>query len=135
MSEPLGDSSILPTYLLSEFTRRHVTVALSGDGADELFAGYDPFHALKPAAAYSALVPGPLHQIVRKLASHLPVSTRNMSLDFKLKRTLNGLSYSSRLWNPVWLGPLSPPEIGAIFGQEIDAEDLSSHFVAFRIAA
>jgi asparagine synthase (glutamine-hydrolysing) len=124
MSEPLGDSSILPTYLLSEFTRRHVTVALSGDGADELFAGYDPFHALKPAAAYSALVPGPVHQIVRKLASHLPVSTRNMSLDFKLKRTLNGLSYSSRLWNPVWLGPLSPPEIGRIFGQEIEAEEL-----------
>jgi asparagine synthase (glutamine-hydrolysing) len=124
MSEPLGDSSILPTYLLSEFTRRHVTVALSGDGADELFAGYDPFHALKPAAAYSALVPGPLHQMVRKLASRLPVSTRNMSLDFKLKRTLNGLSYSSRLWNPVWLGPLSPPEIGRIFGQEIKAEEL-----------
>ena len=124
MSEPLGDSSILPTYLLSEFTRRHVTVALSGDGADELFAGYDPFHALKPAAAYSALVPGPLHQIIRKLASRLPVSTRNMSLDFKLKRTLNGLSYSSRLWNPVWLGPLAPPEIGRIFGQEIEAEEL-----------
>jgi asparagine synthase (glutamine-hydrolysing) len=124
MSEPLGDSSLLPTYLLSEFTRRHVTVALSGDGADELFAGYDPFHALKPAAAYSALVPGPVHQIVRKLASHLPVSTRNMSLDFKLKRTLNGLSYGSRLWNPVWLGPLSPPEIGRVFGQEIRAEEL-----------
>jgi asparagine synthase (glutamine-hydrolysing) len=124
MSEPLGDSSLLPTYLLSEFTRRHVTVALSGDGADELFAGYDPFHALKPAAAYSALVPGPLHQIVRKLASHLPVSTRNMSLDFKLKRTLNGLSYGSKLWNPVWLGPLSPPEIGRIFGQEIRVEEL-----------
>ena len=124
MSEPLGDSSLLPTYLLSEFTRRHVTVALSGDGADELFAGYDPFHALQPAAAYSALVPGPLHQIVRKLASRLPVSTRNMSLDFKLKRTLNGLSYSPKLWNPVWLGPLSPPEIGRIFGQEIKAEEL-----------
>jgi len=124
MSEPLGDSSILPTYLLSEFTRRHVTVALSGDGADELFAGYDPFHALKPAAAYSALVPGPVHNIVRWLASRLPVSTRNMSLDFKLKRTLNGLSYSSRLWNPVWLGPLSPPDIGRIFGQEIKAEEL-----------
>ena len=124
MSEPLGDSSILPTYLLSEFTRKHVTVALSGDGADELFAGYDPFHALKPAAAYNALVPGPLHRIVRWLASRLPVSTRNMSLDFKLKRTLNGLSYSSRLWNPVWLGPLPPLEIGRIFGQEIKAEEL-----------
>src|SRR4051812_19207879 len=42
LGEPLGDASILPTYLLSRFTRRTVTVALSGDGGDELFAGYDP---------------------------------------------------------------------------------------------
>ncbi|MFL6836787.1 MAG: asparagine synthase (glutamine-hydrolyzing) [Bradyrhizobium sp.] len=124
MSEPLGDSSILPTYLLSEFTRRHVTVALSGDGADELFAGYDPFRALRPSAIYKALVPNLVHRMVRGLASSLPVSTRNMSLDFKLKRTLNGLSYSPNLWNPVWLGPLSPPQISRIFGEKIEPEDL-----------
>jgi asparagine synthase (glutamine-hydrolysing) len=124
MSEPSGDSSILPTFLLSEFTRKHVTVALSGDGADELFAGYDPFHALKSAAAYKALVPDLVHRMVHGLASRLPVSTRNMSLDFKLKRTLNGLSYSEKLWNPVWLGPLSPPQIGRMFGEKIEAEEL-----------
>jgi asparagine synthase (glutamine-hydrolysing) len=124
IGEPLGDSSILPTYLLSEFTRKHVTVALSGDGADELFAGYDPFHALKPAAAYTALVPGPVHRLFRNLASSLPVSTRNMSLDFKLKRTLTGLSYAPKLWNPIWLGPLSPPEVGAIFEEKISTDEL-----------
>ena len=124
MSEPLGDSSILPTYLLSEFTRKHVTVALSGDGADELFAGYDPFHALKLSAAYKSTVPAPLHHLLRKMAAHLPVSTRNMSLDFKLKRTFTGLSYDRKLWNPIWLGPLSPREIERIFEEKISTDEL-----------
>jgi asparagine synthase (glutamine-hydrolysing) len=100
MDEPIGDPSILPTYLLARFTRQHVTVALSGDGGDELFAGYDPFQALAPAQFYSTLMPRALHDVLRAAVNRLPVSGQNMSLDFKLKRTLTGLSYPQALWNP-----------------------------------
>src|SRR5207249_6559249 len=52
LDEPLGDASLLPTHLLCAFAREKVMVALSGEGGDELFAGYDPFLALGPAAIY-----------------------------------------------------------------------------------
>ena len=108
MDEPLGDPSILPTFLLAQFAREHVTVALSGDGGDELFAGYDPFAALGPAQAYMRLVPDFLHRFFRALAERLPHSHRNMSLDFKLRRTLMGLSYPQSAWAPAWMAPLEP---------------------------
>ena len=74
LDEPLGDGSLLPTYLLCRFTRQHVTVALGGDGGDELFAGYDPFRALRKAELYAKLVPRPIHAGIRHLAARLPVS-------------------------------------------------------------
>jgi len=130
LDEPLGDPSILPTYLLSRFTRQHVTVALSGDGGDELFAGYDPFLALRPASYYERLVPWVLHRGIRKLADLLPLSGRNMSLDFKIRRTLAGLSYPRALWNPVWMAPVEPELITELFHEPLKAEDLYSEAIA-----
>jgi asparagine synthase (glutamine-hydrolysing) len=83
LDEPLGDGSLLPTYLLNRFTRKHVTVALGGDGGDELFAGYDPFQALQRAQLYQSLIPQPIHAGIRALFDRLPVSHANMSLGFQ----------------------------------------------------
>lgn len=124
LDEPIGDSSLLPTYLLCQATKKHVTVALGGDGADELFAGYDPLRALQFANMYRKLVPRAMHQAIRAIASYWPVSHRNMSLDFKLKRSLRGLSYPTYLWNPVWLGPLEPKELDELFQEPTDVEDV-----------
>ncbi len=129
LDEPFGDSSILPTYLLCRETRKKVTVALGGDGGDELFAGYDPFLALRAARVYSRLVPRPVHRGILLAASRLPVSHRNFSFDFKLKRTLTGLSYPPRLWNPVWMGPLSPKELQELFEEPVDIESVYAEAV------
>lgn len=130
LDEPLGDASILPTYLLSAHTRRHVTVALSGDGGDELFAGYDPFKALAPAHIYDRLMPKGLHRQVRKLADLLPVSARNMSFDFKVKRSLMGLTYPEAVWNPVWMAPVEPSDMAALFHEPLALEELYEEAIA-----
>jgi len=126
LDEPMGDPSIIPTSLLAKFTRNHVKVALSGDGGDELFAGYDPLIALKPAAIYKSIVPQPLHKLIRSGAKMLPRSSSNMSLDFRINRTLRGLGHPEAIWNPVWLSPLEPAEMGDLFQSPLRAEDLYS---------
>ena len=129
LDEPMGDGSLLPTWLLCGFTRRHVTVALGGDGGDELFAGYDPFKALRAADLYARVIPRAIHPAIRLLASRLPVSHANISLDFKIKRTLRGLSYGEALRVPVWMGPLEPKEIDSYFGDHTAQEELFSEAI------
>ena len=129
LDEPQGDGSLLPTWLLCRFARRHVTVALGGDGGDELFAGYDPFRALRLAGIYSRTVPRPLHKAIRMLAARLPVSHANISLDFKIKRTLRGLGHPARLWNPLWLGALEPDDLARLTGSSAGVEEIFSEAI------
>ncbi|HBC08471.1 MAG TPA: asparagine synthetase B, partial [Rhodospirillaceae bacterium] len=93
------------------------------------FAGYDPFLALRPAAVYHALVPRPVHRLFRCLADLLPISQKNMSLDFKLRRTLQGLEYGPALWNPAWLAPLEANDIADLFNEPVRPDDLYSEAI------
>ena len=129
LDEPMGDSSLLPMWFLCKHARQEVTVALGGDGADELFAGYDPFIALRWAELYQRCVPRPVHRAIALLAGRLPVSHANMSLDFRIKRTLRGLDQRPALWCPVWMAPLAPDEVADLMHEPVDAEGLYSEAI------
>lgn len=109
LDEPMADASIVPTYLLSRFTREHVTVALGGDGGDELFCGYDTFLAHRLAGMYEH-IPKAFRDIVRKGAHLLPTSHSNMSADFKLKKFVDGFEGESKYRNQRWLGAFNEEE-------------------------
>lgn len=98
--QPFGDSSAIPTFLLSEVTRRHVTVALSGDGGDELFAGYERFAAGLAARRYATL-PSPLRRATRRGVDLLPAGSlggRARSLRRFVKVAERGLPDAYRSW-------------------------------------
>lgn len=85
MDEPFGDSSLLPTYLLSKITRRKVTVSLSGDGGDEVFGGYDSYLAYELAK----YIPKSVVKLARPLVRLLGPSEKKLSLGFKVKKFVN----------------------------------------------
>ena len=129
LDEPFADPSFLPTLLLSRFTRKHVTVALAGDGGDELFAGYDPFLAHRPAALF-ARVPRPLRSLLSSAVHLLPSSSRNMSLDFRLKQFLRGVDAQPSLRHQSWIGSLLPAEIATLLRPEL--RERATLSVAYR---
>ncbi len=124
LDEPMADASLLPTLVLAEFAREHVTVALSGDGGDELFAGYDPFRAQKLAGLLEGRIPARLITGLERLVNLLPASERNLSLDFALKRFLRGLAHPPDIRHGVWMAPLFPEQMAAAFGRSWPADDL-----------
>jgi len=77
--EPFADASQLPTFLVSQATRAHVTVALSGDGGDELFAGYPKYAILERVWRYAALLPRPTRMAVAGLLTASPAALLRLS--------------------------------------------------------
>jgi asparagine synthase (glutamine-hydrolysing) len=119
MDEPFSDPSLVPTYLLSRFTRKHVTVALGGDGGDELFAGYPMYWGHNLARTY-ARVPRFLRRaLVEPLVRHLPVKTKNLSFDFKARRFIKGMEYDEVARHHVWFGSFAPHEQEQLLTAEV----------------
>jgi asparagine synthase (glutamine-hydrolysing) len=119
LDEPLGDGSLIPTFLVSRFTREHVTVALGGDGGDELFAGYPTYAAHRLSAWYRAVPRLLRSRLIEPAIQMLPVSTDNLSFDFKAKRFIRGAALSPGSRHQSWMGSYNEAEQYALLNADV----------------
>jgi len=112
--EPSADSGALPVWYLSRMTRDHVTVALSGEGADELFGGYLTYRADHLARA-AQRIPAGARRYALALLRHLPVSDDKIGLEYKLKRFLEGTLMPPGEAHLYWNGTFSEEQKSQFF--------------------
>lgn len=128
MDEPMADPSLVPTYYLSKAAAKDVKTVLGGDGADELFAGYPTYIANKLVNIYN-IIPYELRTFLRDSLSSqngslLPVSFKNISLDFKIKQFLRGAGVASEIRFFKWMGGFLEREKQDLLATDIK-QDLS----------
>lgn len=110
MDEPLADPAFIPQYLLARLTRQQVTVALGGDGGDEIFWGYRTFSAWKPWQIIRRF-PSPLIKLAQYFAYHLPHSQNYSALTTKLKAALINFSTHPYHQHFRWYSPWTKDEL------------------------
>ncbi len=117
--EPFADSSAIPTYYVSRWTRESVTVALTGDAGDECFAGYDRYQAAR-WAAWSDWIPPPLRRVFSYGAALLPAN-RPKTLANRLRRFIAALGDSPALRYLAWVNIFPPPLLASGYRPEFRA--------------
>ncbi|MFQ5857813.1 MAG: asparagine synthase (glutamine-hydrolyzing) [Anaerolineae bacterium] len=100
--EPTADSSMVAVYRLAEMTRKHVTMVLSGDGADEILAGYDTYQAHYLCRLYRFLPAWIRACLIAPVIRKLPASDAKVSWDFKMKRFVAGANLSPEDAHATW---------------------------------
>jgi asparagine synthase (glutamine-hydrolysing) len=117
LDEPMADASLLPTFLVCQAARKKVTVALGGDGADELFAGYPNFTARR-LGTLMALTPRVAGSALRRAIDALSSSESYMGLGFKLRQLSYGFGHHPDHQTHQWMAAFSAAEQRSLWRAE-----------------
>lgn len=131
--EPFGDDSMIPTYFLTKMAREKMTVALSGDGGDELFGGYPTYLADRIAQAYRRIPRFISSGVIEPLVQRLPVSHTRISWDYKAKAFVEVAQRPSPLehfgWTEIFRSSVKEKLYSPWFWNETKRRPLAESFV------
>ena len=131
LDEPLGAPTFVPTYMVSKIAAKRVKSVLSGDGGDEIFGGYDIFKYLKLINFAKNLLGKNTFSLMEVLLKILPVSKKNLSFDFKIRRFLRGIKYPKEYQNTMFLSSVSIEDLEELFNEKINVDDFFSDLRIF----
>ncbi len=126
LDEPFGDFSIFPTYLVSKMAREYVTVALSGDGGDELFAGYDTYIANRVGTAYQKIPAFLRNGMIGPTLDMIPPTEKKKGLINRAKRFHEGAQLPADLRHTRWMIFLQAAEKGLLYSADVQ-KDLANY--------
>ena len=131
LDEPIGAPTYIPMYFLSELASKNVKSVLSGDGADEIFGGYENFNYLKIFRYINMLKLNKIFSKAKNLVNLLPISKSNLSLDFKLRRFSQGMEVDEEFQNTFFLSSLSLEDHEELFNEKFDFEEIMNDVIQF----
>ena len=124
LTEPIGDSSIIPTYIIHNKIKDYSNVSLGGDGGDETFFGYITFDAYYLALKLKKILPNFFLKIIKKIVGPPKFSSEYITFFTKVRKFFNSIHLNTKYLLVSWMGCLSVQDMGNLFNEKISEDDI-----------